>query len=133
MLNEQVESVMAIAFELARIREEHGAQSGMYLSEVRALRAEVTRLAEQGAAPQAEPTADMVRPSESLRVRCEEALEWNETGYLRDGHLRALARSQPHAEEYQRLKGAESVTSDEAMRFVVAAATQPQQAKEDGK
>ena len=44
MLNEQVESVMAIAFELARIREEHGAQSGMYLSEVRALRAEVERL-----------------------------------------------------------------------------------------
>jgi len=49
MLNEQVESVMAIAFELARIREEHGAQSGMYLSEVRALRAEVERLAAQSA------------------------------------------------------------------------------------
>jgi hypothetical protein len=49
MLNEQVESVMAIAFELARIREEHGAQSGMYLSEVRALRAEVERLAAQAA------------------------------------------------------------------------------------
>ncbi len=49
MLNEQVENVMAIAFELARIREEHGAQSGMYLSEVRALRAEVERLAAQAA------------------------------------------------------------------------------------
>lgn len=49
MLNEQVESVMAIAFELARIREEHGAQSGMYLSEVRALRAEAERLAAQAA------------------------------------------------------------------------------------
>ena len=54
MLNEQVESVMAIAFELARIREEHGAQSGMYLSEVRALRAEVERLAAQAA-----PTEEM--------------------------------------------------------------------------
>lgn len=84
------------------------------------------------AAPQAEQAADMVRPSESLRARCEEALEWNKTGYLRDGHLRALARSQPHAEEHHRLKGAESVTSDEAMRFVLAAATQPQQAKEGG-
>ena len=49
MTNEQVENVMAIAFELARIREEHGAQSGMYLSEVRALRAEVERLAAQAA------------------------------------------------------------------------------------
>ena len=46
-----VESVMALAFELARIREQHGAQSGMYLSEVRALRAEAERLAAQ-----AEPT-----------------------------------------------------------------------------
>ena len=44
-----VEGVMSIAFELARIREEHGAQSGMYLSEVRALRAEVERLAAQAA------------------------------------------------------------------------------------
>lgn len=44
-----VESVMALAFELARIREQHGAQSGMYLSEVRALRAEVERLAAQSA------------------------------------------------------------------------------------
>ena len=51
MTNEQVENVMAIAFELARIREEHGAQSGMYLSEVRALRAEVERLAAQAAPP----------------------------------------------------------------------------------
>lgn len=51
MTNEQVENVMAIAFELARIREEHGAQSGMYLSEVRALRAEVERLAAQSAPP----------------------------------------------------------------------------------
>jgi hypothetical protein len=54
MLNEQVESVMAIAFELARIREEHGAQSGMYLSEVRALRAEAERLAAQAAPTEAE-------------------------------------------------------------------------------
>jgi len=44
-----VESVMALAFELARIREQHGAQSGMYLSEVRALRAEAERLAAQAA------------------------------------------------------------------------------------
>lgn len=48
-----VEGVMAIAFELARIREEHGAQSGMYLSEVRALRAEVERLATQSAPTEA--------------------------------------------------------------------------------
>ncbi len=46
-----VESVMALAFELARIREQHGAQSGMYLSEVRALRAEAERLAAQAAPP----------------------------------------------------------------------------------
>ena len=61
MLNEQVESVMAIAFELARIREEHGAQSGMYLSEVRALRAEVERLAAQAASA---PAVRMLTPEE---------------------------------------------------------------------
>lgn len=60
MLNEQVENVMAIAFELARIREEHGAQSGMYLSEVRALRAEVERLAAQ-AAPSERDAQDAAR------------------------------------------------------------------------
>ena len=49
-----VESVMALAFELARIREQHGAQSGMYLSEVRALRAEAERLAAQAAPTEAE-------------------------------------------------------------------------------
>ena len=41
-----VEGVMSIAFELARIREQHGAQSGVYLSKVRALRAEVERIAD---------------------------------------------------------------------------------------
>lgn len=49
MVNEKVENVMSIAFELARIREKHGAQSDVYLSEVRALRAEAERLAAQAA------------------------------------------------------------------------------------
>lgn len=49
MVNEKVENVMSLAFELARIREVHGSQSGAYLSEVKDLRAEVTRLAAQAA------------------------------------------------------------------------------------
>ena len=65
MLNEQVENVMAIAFELARIREEHGAQSGMYLSEVRALRAEVERLAAQAA------SAPAVRMPKEVHVQAD--------------------------------------------------------------
>ena len=64
MTNEQVENVMAIAFELARIREEHGAQSGMYLSEVRALRAEVERLAAQAAPTERAPVVQATWPQE---------------------------------------------------------------------
>jgi hypothetical protein len=56
-----VKNVMALAFELARIREQHGAQSDVYLSEVRALRAEVERLAAQSAPVQA-VQADTSKP-----------------------------------------------------------------------
>lgn len=79
MLNEQVENVMAIAFELARIREEHGAQSGMYLSEVRALRAEVERLAAQSA-PLAQQAREYPPLPEGVKARfkCEDC---DGTGY----------------------------------------------------
>jgi len=93
-----VESVMALAFELARIREQHGAQSGMYLSEVRALRTEVKRLAAQAAPsepqidsrfpaahyghdlqPSQAPVVQAVQPTQAVRMLTDEekVKAWN--------------------------------------------------------
>ena len=92
-----VESVMALAFELARIREQHGAQSGMYLSEVRALRAEVERLAAQAApteppllnitAKQLRAALDFVNPDvgDPDQLEAEVCIQWGEARDDGDG------------------------------------------------
>jgi hypothetical protein len=56
----------------------------------------------------------------TLATRCAEVIAWRTTGLLADGELRKLAEKAPHREEHQRLMWAESVTTDEAMRFVIS-------------
>ena len=56
---------------------------------------------------------------DDLVARCQEIIDWHKTGILVDGRLREFAKTMPHAEEHQRLRGAEGRTAEDAMKFVI--------------